>query len=109
MIAFSSPKIAVQSYLGDMILKFHSSGAAKDRDDLLKFLQKALDRKAWEVQARLHQQKKSSEALAKRKVGVVSKHKSILIIQLGRDVFDLTAIIIIIIQIQLPGCHYDQE
>lgn len=72
MIAFSSPKIALHSYLGDLQLIFRSSGASKDRDDLLKFLQKALDRKAWEVQARLQQHAKSSEAQAKRKVGVVS-------------------------------------
>ena len=72
MIAFSSPKISIGSYMGDLVLVFRASGGAKDRDDLLKFLQKAIDRKAWEVAARMQQQKKSSEAIAKRKVGVVS-------------------------------------
>lgn len=72
MIAFSSPKLAIGSYMGDMVLVFRSSGAAKDRDDLLKFLQKALERRAWEAQTRMQEQKKKSQAIASRKVGVVS-------------------------------------
>jgi len=67
----SSPKLSVNSYMGDLQLVFRSGGAAKDRDDLLKFLQKALERRAWEVQHRLKEQKKASQEIAKRKVGVV--------------------------------------
>lgn len=73
MTAFSSPKLALQSYhFGDLILVFRESGASKDRDDLLALLQKALDRKAWDTQTRLQQKKnqQASTAIAKRKVGV---------------------------------------
>jgi len=71
MLAFSSPKLSIGSYLGDILLVFRASGASKDRDDLLKFLQKALERKAWEIQSRLHEKKTASQAIAARKVGVV--------------------------------------
>ena len=70
MSAFSTPKLSVNSYVGDLLLVFRSSGAAKDRDDLLKFLQRALERRAWETQSRLQAQKKASQEIAKRKVGV---------------------------------------
>jgi ESCRT-II complex subunit VPS36 len=57
--------------MGDLLLVFRSSsGAAKDRDDLLKFLQKALDRKAWETQTRLQAKKKASQNAASRRVGI---------------------------------------
>jgi hypothetical protein len=69
---FSSPKINIGSYMGDVLLIFRSSGAAKDRDDLHKFLKKAMERRAWEVQTRLQEQKKKTQAIAARKVGVVS-------------------------------------
>ena len=72
MLAFSSPKLNVSSYLGDLVLVFRASGGAKDRDDLLKLLQKALERRAWEIQTRLHEKKQASQAIAARRVGVVS-------------------------------------
>jgi ESCRT-II complex subunit VPS36 len=69
-----SPKIDIHSYLGDLKLVFrgHSSGAVKDRDDLLQFLEKALERKAWETQEKLaqSQKKKASHSIASRKVGI---------------------------------------
>lgn len=67
----SSPKITVSSYLGDLLLVFRGNDSAKDRDDMLKFLQKALERRAWEMQTRLHEKKQASQAIASRKVGVV--------------------------------------
>lgn len=67
----SSPKLSLSSYLGDLLLVFRGNDAAKDRDDMLKFLSKALERRAWEMQTRLHEKKQASQAIAARKVGVV--------------------------------------
>ena len=70
MLTWSSPKISLNTYMGDLLLVFRSNGAAKDRDDLLKFLLKALERRAWEAQTRLQAKKKASQTIASRKVGI---------------------------------------
>ncbi|CAB9530141.1 protein sorting-associated protein 36 (Partial), partial [Seminavis robusta] len=70
MSAFSAPRLTLHSYMGDLLLIFRESGAAKDRDDLLKFLQRAMERKAWETQQRLQEKNRASQAIASRKVGV---------------------------------------
>ena len=62
------------SFVGELILVFKSSSTSpqKDRDDMLSLLDKALERRAWEIASRLEAKKKTktSNEVAKRKVGV---------------------------------------
>mmetsp|Transcript_19002 Transcript_19002/g.31515 ORF Transcript_19002/g.31515 Transcript_19002/m.31515 type:complete len:303 (+) Transcript_19002:1-909(+) len=69
---FKTAKTVLSTYaLGDLLLTFRGN-PHKDRDDLQKLLQKALDRKAWETTERLanKQQKAAVKQQASRKVGV---------------------------------------
>jgi ESCRT-II complex subunit VPS36 len=69
----SSHKILVNTFaLGEIVIVFKStkSSPLKDRDDMYTLMNKTLERRAWEAQARIEQKKRASEQIAKRKVGV---------------------------------------
>ncbi len=70
VLSFSSYKIALHTYMGDLSLVFRQGSSGKDRDDMLKLLEKALERRAWEVASRLEEKKRTSTTIANRKVGV---------------------------------------
>lgn len=74
MAALKSPKIALNTYVGDLLLVFRSTSTntstATDRDDMLQILQKALERRAWERASRLQAKQHTSSNVVKRKVGV---------------------------------------
>ena len=71
----ASHKLLLNTYaFGEVFIVFRSNRTSpqKDRDDMLQLLDKALERRAWEVASRLEQKKKTmtSTEVAKRKVGV---------------------------------------
>ena len=69
----SSYKMLINTFaLGEVVIVFKSTKTSpqKDRDDMYHLLRKALERRAWEAQQRIEQKKKTSEQVAKRKVGV---------------------------------------
>ena len=71
----ASYKLLLNTYaFGEVFIVFRSNRTSpqKDRDDMLQLLDKALERRAWEVASRLEQKKKTmtSSEVAKRKVGV---------------------------------------
>ena len=75
--SFTSPmatyKIRLHTHAyGELYLVFRTSNASSDRDDFVKSLNRALQRRAWEESARAAEKKKNSsvEVLAGRKVGV---------------------------------------
>ena len=68
---FKSPKTIVSTYaLGDLMLCFRGSQPLKDRDDLNKHLQKALERQAWQIKEKMETRQRTSNQIAARKVGV---------------------------------------
>ena len=75
---FKAPKILLNTYAGDFLLVFRGKEASRDRDDILSFLHKALQRQEWEAKARLETKQKHAQSLTARKVGVdaiLSKNK----------------------------------
>jgi hypothetical protein len=68
---FKSPKTIVSTYaLGDLMLCFRGSQPLKDRDELNKHLQKALERQAWQIKEKMETRQRTSNQIAARKVGV---------------------------------------
>ena len=67
----ASYKLLLSTYTyGDVLLCFRSSRGHQDRNDCEEQIEKALERRQWEVASRLEQKKKANEQVAKRRVGV---------------------------------------
>lgn len=67
---FKSPKIILQTYIGEFILAFKGREDKKDRDDVLENIERAHSRQAWEAATRFQKQQQKVKAVASRKVGV---------------------------------------
>jgi ESCRT-II complex subunit VPS36 len=65
-----SPRILINTYMGDFLLIFRGSGSGSARDDLLASVHKALQRKEWERSSNVQLQKQRNAALTAHRVGV---------------------------------------
>jgi hypothetical protein len=67
----TSYKLVISTYqFSDLLLVFRSDSPEKDRDTTKEKVETALQRRAWEVASRLQQKQKTSDQIAKRRVGV---------------------------------------